>query len=436
MNILKKPELKWLFLIGTLLFVVLGSYLRVSVLQNSVIDRPIRADAYDYYNYASNLKNFGIYSRLAADDEAPAPDALRSPGFPIFASAFYDAKPEVFVDNVIVAQTIFQVASFLLLTFALFLRCGPGVALLFSALLWTFPHWVNINIYFLSESLFTSALALVFAMALFFDYSKGEKNTLWPLFFGLVFGLAILIRPTLQYFPIFLFLILWFYQKKITRAATLMLLASFVPVLAWGMRNVLVTGAWSDPTLMINGLYHGSFPMFMYNGDPSTFGFPYHFDPKSLEVYEGVGKTIQIIFDRASSEPSKYISWYFAGKQFFLWQWSIIAGQGEIFIYPVVASPYYGEFVAVLTHKINYSIHLFWLLFAFLGLAYQLRKVIKRQPMSGLALMAVSVFLYAILIHVIVAPFPRYGIPFKIAAALVCVLSLQELLCWIRKRLP
>lgn len=112
------------------------------------------------------------------------------------------------------------------------------------------------------------------------------------------------------------------------------------------------------------------------------------------------------------------------------------AGQGEIFIYPVVASPYYGEFVAVLTHKINYSIHLFWLLFAFLGLAYQLRKVIKRQPMSGLALMAVSVFLYAILIHVIVAPFPRYGIPFKIAAALVCVLSLQELLCWIRKRLP
>ena len=413
--------------------IFIGIYLRYFVVQYSIVDTPVRADAQDYYSYAVNMQEWGVYSNEYKASDSPKPDSLRSPGFPSFAYMFYNSNQDIFVKKVIIAQTILQIFSFSFLFFVLYRFYGAFVSLIIGWFLWTFPHFVNINIYFLSESLFTSLLASLIGMAILSSFSESKK-IVYSMSFALLLGIAILVRPTLQYFPIFLFVLFFIYYRKVTYSSVLILIVSLLPMLMWGVRNILVIGQWSDPTLMINGLYHGSFPWFMYQNIPESFGFPYHFDPKASEVYQGIERTLEIIFERFSADPLNYLSWYLVGKQFYLWQWSIIAGQGDIFIYPTTASPYYGEVVSLFTYSINKYIHLFWLVGAFLGTVFVVKKIVKKESLNFALIVISAIFLYAILIHIIVAPFPRYGIPFKIPAMIIFAMTASEIIKWIKRK--
>jgi len=415
------------------LFFLIGIYIRFLAVQYSVVDIPIRADASDYYSYAMNMHEWGVYSKENAAIEKPEPDALRSPGFPWFAYLFYSPNQDTFVKNVLIAQTFIQIISFLFLLGVLSKFYGATVALIAGWFLWTFPHFVNINIYFLSESLFTSLLTFSIGIAIWSHFSHQKKMFLYILF-AFFLGITILVRPTLQYFPFFIFFVLFIYYRKVTRPAVVILIVSLIPMLLWGIHNLIIIGHWSDPTLTINGLYHGSFPWFMYNDNPASFGFPYRFDPQASEVYQGVGKTLEIIYERFSADPMNYLSWYLVGKQFFLWQWSIIAGQGDIFIYPTLASPYYGEKISLLTYSVNKCIHFAWLVIAFLGLAIIVKKILKKEKVAFSLVIISAILLYAILIHIIVAPFPRYGIPFKVPAIIVFAIVLSEIINWVKRK--
>jgi len=416
-----------------LFLILIGIYLRYLAVQYSIVDSPVRADAQDYYSYAVNMREWGVYSNEYEASVHPKPDSLRSPGFPTFAYIFYNSNQDLFIKNILVAQTILQVISFTFLFFILYRFYGAFVSLITGWFLWTFPHFVNINIYFLSESLFTSLLAFLIGGAILSHFSE-RKETFYYICFSLLLGLAILVRPTLQYFPLFFFIVLIFYHRKITRMSVVFLIISLLPMLLWGGRNILVVGQWSDQTLMINGLYHGSFPWFMYHNIPESFGFPYHFDPQASEVYQGVGRTLEIIFERFVADPWNYLSWYLFGKQFFLWQWSIIAGQGDIFIYPTLTSPYYGEKISLFTYSVNKVVHLFWLIVAFAGLTVIVKKFLKRETLSFALIVISAIFLYTILIHIIVAPFPRYGIPFKIPAMIIFAITFSEIIKWVKRK--
>lgn len=416
-----------------LFLILIGIYLRYLAVQYSIVDSPVRADAQDYYSYAVNMREWGVYSNEYQASVHPKPDSLRSPGFPTFAYIFYNSNQDLFIENVLVAQTILQVISFIFLFFVLYRFYGAFVSLITGWFLWTFPHFVNINIYFLSESLFTSLLASLIGMAILSHFSE-RKKIFYYICFSLLLGLAILVRPTLQYFPFFFFIVLIFYYRKITRISVFFLIISLLPMLLWGVRNSLVVGQWSDQTLMINGLYHGSFPWFMYHNIPESFGFPYHFDPQASEVYQGVGRTLEIIFERFVADPWNYLSWYLFGKQFFLWQWSIIAGQGDIFIYPTLTSPYYGEKISLFTYSVNKVVHLFWLIVAFAGLTVIVKRFLKRETLSFALIVISAIFLYTILIHIIVAPFPRYGIPFKIPAMIIFAITFSEIIKWVKRK--
>lgn len=415
------------------LICILGVYIRFLAIKYSIVDVPIRADALDYYSYVVNMREWGVYSNEYLAQQQPSSDAYRSPGYPWFAYLFYSVEQDIFLKKVLLAQTLFQIITFAFLIAILNRFLGGIVALICSVFFWTFPHFVNINIYFLSESIFTSLLAGAIGIAIWSSYTEKYKNLLYFVF-SLLIGLAILVRPTLQYLPILLFFILVFYDRKISKQALLILIVGLLPMLLWGARNILSVGQWSDPTLMINGLYHGSFPWFMYNDNPASLGIPYRFDPQAQEVYQGVGKTLEIIFSRVYAEPGQYVHWYLMGKQFYLWQWNIIAGQGDIFIYPTIASPYYGDKIAIITHSLHKMIHLSWLIVAFVGLMIIMKKIFQREFLSYGIIVIASIFLYAILIHIIVAPFPRYGIPFKIPVMILFAIVVSEILKWIKRK--
>lgn len=427
-----------IFWLMALLIILSGILIRAQVLNHTVIINPIRADAADYYHYAKNLHDHGIYSRSreATNNNEPKPDALRSPGFPFFASTLFSSTPEKSLRNLQIAQTILQIITFLSLSVLLIIRLSVAQALIPIFLLWTFPHFISINSYYLSESLFTSLICMILACSLWPNqHDICNSNNYFFVCIGLLIGLASLTRPVLQYFPFFLLIAATAWHRRIRKHYILLTLAGLLPTTLWGIRNLIVIGSWSDPTLMINGLYHGSFPYFMYNNDPSTFGYPYKFDPLSNQIYEGISTTAALIWDRAQENLDLYSRWYLVGKQLVLWQWDLVVTE-DIYIYPTIASPYYesGSIPGV-SHTLHKMLHPAWMLLAFTGLGLLIRKCIKTpQGVGFFWFFSAALFLYAILIHVVVAPYPRYAIPFKLAAMMMTLYAIKEIYQWIPKK--
>jgi hypothetical protein len=94
----------WIIISLLIIIVIIGAVLRLqSVLHTRIIRHVIRfADTRDYMLYAYNLTNFGVYSRsdaglmssvAGAGAPHPAPDAVRSPGYPLFLSLFAGLRP-------------------------------------------------------------------------------------------------------------------------------------------------------------------------------------------------------------------------------------------------------------------------------------------------------------------------------------------------------
>ncbi len=94
--------------IGILCIALISAYFCFVAVTKTTIDGPIRGDARDYVAYAHNLKAHNIYSRTWPDPSSvtqPVPDAVRSPGYPVFLSFFIDLdKQNIAIDIV----TFFQ----------------------------------------------------------------------------------------------------------------------------------------------------------------------------------------------------------------------------------------------------------------------------------------------------------------------------------------
>lgn len=398
------------FQIIAVIIVLYGAHLRFATVAQTFVVNPVRADAADYFQYAENLATKGIYSKSTTAE----PDAVRAPGFPAFAAVFYTQDE---IQPTIIAQTILQIIVFLALTLILYQRLSKPAYLIFLLMLWTFPHWISMNVYYLSESLFISLLALLIVIA-----AKPTLKTYDWISLGFVIALMSLTKFTTEYFALFIAVIL-LYQKKVSyKHMGVFVVAALLPVIAWKIRNYIQIGSLSDPTLTINGLYHGSFVDFMYNYDPQTQGFAYRFDPDAPQ-YTSTGKTISLIWERFIKNPTEYLSWYIYGKQTFLWRWNILAGMGDIWVYPITYTAWYELFDMQITHFFHRTLHMIWIP---LGLLISIFLFFKKEK-SILLVFCSSLVVYCILIHAITAPYPRYGIPFKLPLLIACIVWLDQL---------
>ena len=119
------------------------------------------------------------------------------------------------VPSTLRAPAHIQDMCLLLLSAILVNAFGYGYSLAPIAIVWSFPHFIIVNTYFLTESIFTSFLILSIAPLLFLRKSIQEQVPGVVACCGILMGLCALIRPTMEYFPIFVFLasFLFYYFK-------------------------------------------------------------------------------------------------------------------------------------------------------------------------------------------------------------------------------
>jgi len=402
----------WLLL---LFITLLGAILRLQAVTATVVENPIRADARVYYFAALNMERWNIFSKEEPSEHPPKPDAFVQPALPWVITHFIEFPP---TDRMLlrfnIAQAVLGTLT-ILLTFGFFrLFAGPAMALGAALLTALSPHLVVMTTYLLTETLFTFLLmGGMFALA----FGLQRHQTAWAVIGGLLLGMSALTRATTEYLPLFMLPFLYWATDSQTfrRIALPAALTALAVIFAWKLRNLAVTGALGDPTLMISALHHGMYPDFLFNGIPESRGAPYRFDPFTQQI-NGAGSVVAEILRRTAEEPALYIWWYIVGKPISLLSWEMIDGIGDIFIYPISASPYLDRPLFTATRTLALWLHAPISIAAVVGCGVALvrPRLLGITEKSRLpAQLTALLVLYFFAIHLVGAPYPRYGIPLR-----------------------
>ena len=404
--------------VGLVLFLALA--LRFQSVRDTHVIHPLRADAGHYFMYAYNLRHKHVYSGQIGDPEdlhSPvSPDAVRPPGYPLFLAPFVDGLPNKnLIHRILTAQVILSVLT-LLFSF-LFFRSfiAMPVALAASLLVALSPHLIVSNSYLLTETLFCFLLVLAaWVLSLFM-----KKPSLWlGGTFGVLIGVASLVRPSLQYFPVVvgLYWIGSYGWRRGLRFSIVLLLGFVLCFSPWIARNLITLASPSDKTLMINFLHHGMYPHFTFAGIAESYGFPYRFDPRASEISRDLPSVLKEISSRFAEEPITHLQWFLLEKPVAFWSWNMVQGAGDAFIYPVTASPYFHSPFFRWSHHFMHVLH--WPLvilasFTCLMTGLPLHKIGVTRGALFVVRMTSLLLVYYTALHMIGAPFPRYSIPLR-----------------------
>lgn len=410
---------KWVYVILALI-TLFGLQLRLKTISYAEVDTPVRADAKGYLVYAINMKAFNVYSRsedaIQGKVAKPIPDAFRPPGYPLFLRLFIgDSVTDKMLYTIELIQALLSTLVILLAyaSFAGFL--GPPLALVAALLTAISPHLVFTNVFILSESLFCFLLMLAL-----WTLSQWKPNSSpWLLLgTGALLAFASLTRPWTQYFFVLLIplMLLHFPLARVRWSALALAVGMALPVLCWIGRNLLTLGIVSDNGMMLSAFYQGHYPGLMYDNRPETFAYSYRFDPRVAEISASFGAVWAEMRHYFQKDPVEYIAWYFVGKPFLLLNWDLFEGSGDVFIYPIIRTPYTEFTLFKVTHAFMRYLHEDLVLLAILGsLAAWLPRswVGMSDSQRFMARSLSALFVYFVLVHCILKPEARYSIPMR-----------------------
>lgn len=413
-----------------LCLLLFAAYMRVEVTRLTQLDAPMRSDAREYVLYGYNLMEFGVYSGSdigLKEGASPPPNALRPPGYPLFMATFMALLGE---DAALVAvkwaQTLLSILV-VALVFLLARWCLPWwPAFVVAFLAAVSPHLININLYWLTESLFTFLLML--SLVLFAALVRKRRSVLLAVLCGLAFGYCYLTRPTVALFLLPVLALLYFHRRADTpRLASIIVLAAALSPLLWAV-SYSPDADVSAGTLLRGSIHHGMYPGFSYGGQAESYPAPYRYDPRSEEISASWGSLGEELWRRFTEETGRHLYWFLIGKPLALLDWDTVQAQGGSYLYPVIKSPYAAMEPFYISHLATGYAHnpLMWL--AVLGSALVwLATWQVWVPRDSLLVpqLASLLLLYFIGIHMVVAPFPRYAIPLRPICYLLAVW-----VCW------
>jgi 4-amino-4-deoxy-L-arabinose transferase-like glycosyltransferase len=354
----------------------------------------------------------------------PRPDSFRSPGYPLLiALGILMTNGLNFFPFTLYVQAVIGILS-VALTYLLSRRFMSAFSSIFSALLVGLsPHMVVMSGYFLSETLF--GFLLLAALTLF-HFGAGSRKLKMFVFSGLIFGCAYLTNETLLFLP-FLLAGLTICGRfgqltDVTKKRIFVQIASFLAVfcifpLAWSVRNLMVLQPES-PTgyeRAVQSMSHGAYPDFIYK-DPGHKFYPYLEDPMQPQFGSSIGDFVNILGLRIRQRPVRYLTWYLLEKPYYLWNWNILQGQGDIYVYSVKASLYDENQIAEFTKNLMKLIHPWLLLLCLANIPVLFLTYRHFKPESNVRCppdMVFLVCLYYTVLYSVFVSWPRYSVALR-----------------------
>lgn len=404
------------------LIILCAFYLRSESWMETSVVRPLQKDAADYFFYAHNLRHSLTYSRQAhAPSDAGSqltPDAVRHPGYPLFLALLIDGPPSRQLIKKI--QFWQMLISTLTVVAACFLfRCcmPPAWGYASAALVALSPHLIVFNSYILTETLFCFMLVLV---ALLVCRLGGHPSNWLSVLIGAVMAMAMLIRPSLQFFPVVMAVLLWFGfgRRRGMKLFVYVCLGFVLMASPWYIRNFITLGKASDKSLMINFLHHGLYPDFKFQNKAESYGRPYNFDPRSEIIKTGLRSVTAEMINRFRQEPAAHLKWYLLGKPVKFWSWDTLQGHGDMYVYYVSRSPFQNRIPFHWIQKLMEFLHGPLVLLAIAGSlgVWIAPRLTAGEPDPIRLFMArffSALLLYFTALHMVGAPFPRYSVPLR-----------------------
>jgi 4-amino-4-deoxy-L-arabinose transferase-like glycosyltransferase len=311
-----------------------------------------------------------------------------TPGFPFFVAGLLKL-----VGSGYALEQSIRIVQTVIVTLSLYMLYRIGTIIwnertaLWGAGLAAFylPLWLVSN-FILTEALFVLALLLLVWAAL---RAMRQQTPLSAGLFGLAWGFAVYIRPTIALWPGIVLLLLLFWRavpwKKLTACAGITAVVFVLLMTPWWIRNAEVSGGHFIPLTKSSGnpLLLGSFP----GGVPSLAEQRTWHPTSNLWQNDEADKkwAIERIREGFSHEPLRYTAWYTIGKFAFFW--------GET---------YYWKPIAGIPAAVVWLSHYVLLLFGAAGIWLSRRK-------RG-ALLLISLFGYMTLLHMIYLAHGRYSV--------------------------
>ena len=412
-------NLRRIYFLQLVFVFVMAAFIRVSYFEQTTYEYAIRGDGLSYVRYAHNMITYGTFSK-DRDTETPVADSFWSPGYPTLVALALLVEKTGFLSGyelLMYLQVILgaSTAVITLLLGRLFL--SPFYAFSAAILVTVSPHLVTIGGLVLTETL--SCFLVLLAVYFFSIAYRADKNS-WLVMAGIFFALAYLVNPVVFFAPFFLCLAAFMLRAKyqqLTAKNGLKSILVFCLVfglicLSWSARNAIsvpVDKPSSSSRLFENLVIgsHSNFYKVLRNDyrDPNN---PAILDLKSLN---GSYRAFANLFiERVHADPLHYAKWYFFDKPLLLWSWSILVGSGDIYINPVIDSPYQDSILFVSSYKFMKLVHQCLFVFAIFSICFFRFSATKADD--------IPVFLYILLVYVssvyvISQAEPRYSIPLR-----------------------
>lgn len=212
-------------------------------------------------------------------------------------------------------------------------------------------------------------------------------------------------------------------QPAMLRPMLVFVLPLAVAVGGWQVRTWLnvPADARTAQTRALDNFIVGSHPQFMaqYRANPR--------DPANtanLDIAAADGswaRYMERLGPRLVAEPGRYAAWYLLEKPRLLWDWDILVGYGDIYIYEVKASYYDKSAPMRFTRDQMRRLHPALLLLALAGLAMAWWR--RRADPPAVGLMYLSL-VYVSAVYVVLQAEARYSVPLRPLLYLCAVYAL------------
>lgn len=435
------PQRRWhwwllLLLVGLLAFGFRFYYVtHAQVLQPANLQN-VRGDAVDYYRYARNLAQHGVFSMAPAGAAQLSGDSFRDPGYPLFLAAWMKVFSQwhSWYAAVLISQALLGALTVVVVTaLARHWMSLPWLAAA-GVLMAVWPHSVAMCSFLLTETLFGFLLALGL---LLLRVALDRRSVGWAVASGLVFSLGALTNAVLlPLAPLLALYHLW--RRKVSaRMFAGLLLGGLMLTGAWSIRNLtLPATAPSSHGRALDNLVQGSWPSYheayqaAAKGERAGVIVSWAINREIVTIERHPLAGLRKMAHRMAQQPLKYIGWYLS-KPALLWGWDIRIGQGDVYVYPTRHSPFkinplYRSVEAV-CRVLNPL--LFALLLAGILLTLSARQWNRRgAPATALAMLFVT-FVYSVL-----QAEPRYSVPFRGPQIILAAFALYQGVRYLAKR--